>query len=239
MKKTLPSINLFRKFQWLYGFALVLILNFAGGEISFAQGSVGIGTATPNASAALDIVATNKGVLVPRLTVAQRDAIAAPASGLLVYNSEDLKFNYWDGAKWVEVGEGLTWYTGQGVPADMGKVNDLYLDEQTGDIYQRVYDSLNPLVLIWSRFNFNKNNKKQVSGTSTSIGAFSATTLTFPFPGVGTNNAVVCSPMFDLANGIVISQAWVSAPNVVTVKFFNANGSAATLNAGNYQIAIF
>lgn len=45
---------------------------------------VGIGTTTPNASAALEIVSTSKGVLVPRMTSAQRTAIATPAEGLMV-----------------------------------------------------------------------------------------------------------------------------------------------------------
>lgn len=49
------------------------------------SGSVGIGTTTPNSSAALDIQSTDKGVLVPRLTTAQRNAIVTPAAGLMIY----------------------------------------------------------------------------------------------------------------------------------------------------------
>lgn len=54
-------------------------------EIAFSQ-SVGLGTTTPNPSAALDITSTAKGVLLPRLTQTQRDAIPSPAQGLLLYN---------------------------------------------------------------------------------------------------------------------------------------------------------
>lgn len=58
---------------------------------SFSQNNnVGIGTLTPDASAMLDVVSTSKGMLVPRMTTAQRTAIAAPANGLLVY---DTNFN--------------------------------------------------------------------------------------------------------------------------------------------------
>ncbi len=46
--------------------------------------SVGIGTTTPNTSAQLDITSTNKGMLIPRMTGAQRIAIPAPAVGLMV-----------------------------------------------------------------------------------------------------------------------------------------------------------
>ena len=50
---------------------------------TFAQ--VGIGTTTPDVSSALDITSTTKGFLVPRMTAAQRDAISAPAQGLIIF----------------------------------------------------------------------------------------------------------------------------------------------------------
>ena len=50
-------------------------------------GQVGIGTTTPDGSALLDIVSTSKGLLPPRLTTAQRNAIVNPAKGLIIYNT--------------------------------------------------------------------------------------------------------------------------------------------------------
>lgn len=49
--------------------------------------SVGIGTNTPNSSAILDLSATNKGVLFPRLTQTQRDQIVNPVNGLVIFNT--------------------------------------------------------------------------------------------------------------------------------------------------------
>lgn len=46
---------------------------------------VGIGTSNPNAAAALDISSTTSGVLLPRMTETQRDAISSPPQGLLIY----------------------------------------------------------------------------------------------------------------------------------------------------------
>ena len=65
------------------------ILLIAGMILSvqvFAQ--TGIGTTTPNASAKLEVAATDKGLLIPRLTSAQKDAIVSPANGLLVYQTD-------------------------------------------------------------------------------------------------------------------------------------------------------
>jgi hypothetical protein len=49
---------------------------------------VGIGTTTPNASSILDVTSTTNGILVPRLTSAQRIAIASPAQSLMVYDTD-------------------------------------------------------------------------------------------------------------------------------------------------------
>ena len=57
---------------------------------------VGIGTTTPNAKAALEVRSTDKGVLFPRLTTAQRDAITNPPNGLHIYNSDEYCMNFYD-----------------------------------------------------------------------------------------------------------------------------------------------
>jgi len=53
-----------------------------------SYGQTGIGTTTPNASAKLEIAATDKGLLIPRLTVTQKGNISSPANGLLVYQTD-------------------------------------------------------------------------------------------------------------------------------------------------------
>ena len=62
--------------------------------------SVGIGTTTPAASAQLDISSTTKGLLPPRMTFAQREIITTPAEGLMIYNTDTKKPNYFDGMVW-------------------------------------------------------------------------------------------------------------------------------------------
>lgn len=81
------------KFQTLI-IALLLIVN----HVIIAQ--VGIGTATPNISAMLDIESNSKGLLPPRMDTTARDGIIAAANGLLIYNIDTNKLNYFDGTSW-------------------------------------------------------------------------------------------------------------------------------------------
>jgi hypothetical protein len=60
--------------------------------LSNVNAQTGIGTTTPNAAAKLEIASTDKGLLIPRMTKAQREAItlSAAANGLMVYQTDDL-----------------------------------------------------------------------------------------------------------------------------------------------------
>ena len=76
---------------------------FESNNIITAQ-NVGIGTTTPDASAKLDIVATDKGVLIPRTdtSILNNPGISI-ATGLIIYQTTDNKFYYYNGNKWVGV----------------------------------------------------------------------------------------------------------------------------------------
>ena len=73
-------------------------------SLLFAQNqNVGIGTATPDSSAMLDVRSTDKGILVPRLTTSQREAISNVANGLLVYDTETNSFWFFQDNDWEEL----------------------------------------------------------------------------------------------------------------------------------------
>ncbi len=82
----------------------ILFLIIVSAFASFAQNNIGIGTITPNASAALDITSTTKGLLTPRMTTTQRTAISTPAKGLLVYDTDLNALYHYNGAAWAAVG---------------------------------------------------------------------------------------------------------------------------------------
>jgi FG-GAP repeat len=62
--------------------------------------NVGIGTNSPNSSAALDVSSTNKGMLIPRLTTTQRNGISNPATGLMVFDTDKGSVMFYDGNSW-------------------------------------------------------------------------------------------------------------------------------------------
>ena len=72
---------------------------------SSIMAQVGVGTLTPDASSQLDISSTTKGLLVPRMNTAARDAIGSPATGLLIFQTDGTTgFYYFDGDAWKLVG---------------------------------------------------------------------------------------------------------------------------------------
>jgi hypothetical protein len=81
----------------------------------WAQQNVGIGTNTPHPTALLELYSTSKGLLIPRMTQAERDAISSPATGLLIYQTDNTPgFYYWNGTAWIPIlssssGSGLFW----------------------------------------------------------------------------------------------------------------------------------
>ena len=76
-----------------------LILSFFC--LTLVHSQVGIGTSTPQSSAALDVTSTSKGFLYPRMTNTQMLAISSPATGLQVFNSDANCLYYFDGNQWL------------------------------------------------------------------------------------------------------------------------------------------
>ncbi|WP_164510792.1 hypothetical protein [Nonlabens xiamenensis] len=80
----------------------ILILFFLFLSTS-VMSQVGIGTNDPDPSSILDINSTVGGMLIPRMTTAQRTAISSPAQGLMVYDTDLNAFIYHDGTNWQEM----------------------------------------------------------------------------------------------------------------------------------------
>jgi hypothetical protein len=114
---------------------IVLALTLISVQYLIAQ-SFGVGINTPNASAIMDLTSTDKGVLIPRLTTAQRGTITplgVAQDGLLIYNTTTNQFNYWDGAAWqVFGGSGSEWYEESSVNLAASPIGDIYRPDKVG-----------------------------------------------------------------------------------------------------------
>ena len=66
-------------------------------------GNVGIGTDSPDTNALLDVSSTTKGVLLPRMTTTQVNAISSPENGLTVYNTTLNTLCFYNGTSWQKV----------------------------------------------------------------------------------------------------------------------------------------
>jgi len=73
---------------------------------NYFEGSVGIGTNTLGASSILDISSTTKGVVLPRMTQAQRNAIATPVAGMAIYQTDAVPgLRVYNGTNWMRFTE--------------------------------------------------------------------------------------------------------------------------------------
>ncbi len=89
---------------------LILVITFFIVITNFtAQGqSMGISSTsiTPDPSSILELRTSTKGLLTPRMTTIQRDAISSPATGLVIYNTTTNQFNFYNGTIWNALASG-------------------------------------------------------------------------------------------------------------------------------------
>ncbi len=94
-----------------------------------------MGTTTPDASSMLEITSTTKGFLMPRMTTVQRTAIATPATGLQVYDTDTNSPWYYNGTVWVNAATaGQKWVDG-------ATAGDIELVNPTGKDFVKYTDS--------------------------------------------------------------------------------------------------
>ncbi|BDS14623.1 tail fiber domain-containing protein [Aureispira anguillae] len=87
-------------------FIFPLLILFIHSQL-WSQGGVGINNdnSSPDNSAMLDVKSTDKGLLTPRMTESQRNAISSPATGLLIFQTDGTSgFYYYNGSTWQAVG---------------------------------------------------------------------------------------------------------------------------------------
>lgn len=188
--------------------ALTLLLSV---KVTTAQNNVGIGTLSPNNSAMLDVVASDKGVLIPRVALTGINTpVNAPATGLMVYNTSTSGtyaspgFYYFDGTNWVQIGSGTAGPTGATGPAGPTGA--------TGPAGATGATSIQSLTIV--------GNDLTISG---------ANTITLPTVGGGSYTA---------GTGISITGSTIAntAPN--TIQTLTLNVSTLTLSGGGGSVVL-
>ena len=85
---------------------IITLISFLTLNTLYAQ--VGINTENPDPSAALDVSSSQGGLLIPRMTKAQIDAIVSPATGLIVYQMDTIEGFYYYRNGWIAISEQIT-----------------------------------------------------------------------------------------------------------------------------------
>jgi len=113
---------------------LALLISF--GFSTIAQVAINTDGSAPDASAVLDVKSTDKGMLTPRMTQSQIEAILNPVDGLIVFNTTDSRFYFYDNtaSEWKEIAIG----TGTITPTPTWACGDAFVDARNGQSYTTV-----------------------------------------------------------------------------------------------------
>jgi hypothetical protein len=131
---------------------LFLLLFLATGLTGWSQVAINTDGSNPDNSAMLDVKSTVKGVLFPRMTTAEREAIASPAAGLTVYDLSTQSYWYYSGTAWATIGNGIWTQNGNDVYANItGKAG---IGTTLPDDKLHLFDSVNLRILIETPDNF-------------------------------------------------------------------------------------
>lgn len=182
-----------------------LILSLVVLVSSLGQAQVGIGTSSPNASAILDLSSTSKGILIPRMTSTERNAIASPSEGLLIFNSVTSQFEAFKKEMLPE--QNMLDYVNTSSYSSTGGDGawQEFTATQTGLITKIVLYQSNPMQTPSTTFEVGMNVFQGVTstnGSSLSGGTLIGTTSTFlpANSSIGLREYVFASPISVTAN---------------------------------------
>ncbi len=89
------NLIIMKKILFIISISIIITKNL------YSQVGINNDGSVPDPSSMLDVKSTDKGILIPRMTSAERDNISSPAKGLVVFVTDDNNFYYWDGSQWI------------------------------------------------------------------------------------------------------------------------------------------
>jgi hypothetical protein len=187
-----------------------------------AQNSVGIGVASPNKNAVLELISpnNNQGLLIPKLTTAQRTAAAFTAAltlkenGLMVFDSDENKFYYWEATAWKAMGTGSELSGGSGISIINNTVSAIPQDLQLSGSALTVTN--NPSAVPINLSDLNIPQDLQLTGSTLTItNNPSATPVNLSaFTGTNTDDQTLS---FNGGTGVLSITRLAGGPQTVTI----------------------
>jgi len=194
-------------------YLLFSILLMLGSLNAFAQ--IGIGTTTPAASAALEVTSSsnNKGILIPRITASQKDAILSPAQGLLVYQTTaPIGFYYYSGTAWKLMANA----TDLSATGNAGTATRLAASKNINGV---VFDGSADITVPAAAETLTGSTlKSTITGSSlTSVGTLANLTVTNPIVGSVTGNAGTATTATTVTTNANLTGDVTSVGNATTI----------------------
>ena len=196
--------------------------------LTFSQ--IGIGTKNINSTSILDLSSTSKGVLIPRMTTNQRNAIGSPAAGLLIYKLDEATFNTYNGTIWKDFTTGYQSIT---------KVDDAITTSLTDEVSSGMI--LYPPAGTY-RVNFNSQFKNNPITTTTATvipGAITVTTGDCFAKLTSVIAALDAKPVTNSTHPAIIGNGETILPGKYFVPAAIALAGNLTLDAGGNPDALF
>jgi hypothetical protein len=142
---------------------------------AYGQNSVGIGVANPNKNAVLELISpgNNQGLLIPKLTTVQRTsasftgALSVKENGLMVFDSDENKFYYWEVSQWKALGTGSELSGGTGISIINNTVSTIPQDIQLAGSALTITN--NPAAVPIDLSDINIPQDIQVSGSTLTV----------------------------------------------------------------------
>lgn len=116
------------------------------------KAQVGVNTTSPNASSLLDISSTSKGFLYPKLTTTQMNAIASPATGLIIYNTDATALFVYNGSAWNMLEDKSTAIVDDGVAVQIDNIK-IQLSTNTSERSLQIATTTGTIALSGSSLN--------------------------------------------------------------------------------------
>ena len=215
---------------------ILLIVNCFFINSTTAQISINADGTTPDASAMLDITSTDKGILIPRMDSTSRMNIVNPAIGLMVYDTDENSFWYYNGTAWTSINtdeqtlllSGDTLSISNGDDVILSDLKDLDLDGLNFDYVLNYADILNEILDIEQKntdsqevnYDFWQSFTSSYDGYLTSIEANIGggdinieNTITI-YEGQGTGGANLGSLSFEISSSVSWNKVDLSSLNI-------------------------